>query len=261
MKADIVLDVPDGWQEIATAPDEPRCWSPGDSNAVLQISTPSWGSRLRGMGIDEVRPLLAEIVEGGGLGVAEHVATIDLPYGRAFVAEIASDDHEDAAAWLIVPTAPHDVLLVTWLEGAVAYGETAREIVATIRPGMFSTVAAMTVNVNGKQVAGAASHAILVGNGEILQIQLESLPHPMWTDACRHERARTDAEVVAQVLAASNSKTKEPVLSVYIESATRQRELVITADGAWFEIEQTSRRDFFVPADPEIAKVLTTAAR
>ena len=255
MKSDIELDLPEGWREVETKPDEPRCFTP-DDESVLQISSPSWGDQVRDTNLEELQPLLRRIVEGGHLGTVDHVATVELAYGRALVAEVSSDDHGDCAAWLIVPERACEVLLVTWI--ASDYSETARELVAKLRPGMFSVVAAMAIELNSK-VDQVWSHAVLVGDGKITQVQLESLPVELWTDACRHERARAGADFVAQVLAGRNARTQERVVSVYVESATRTRQVVIGANGDWENVPPETRKDFFVPADPRVAKALTEA--
>src|SRR5262249_6541147 len=137
VSADITLELPDGWEQLDN-PGGPLTYSPDAGRSVLQISNPSWGWKVRAS--DDVRelvPMLTQMVEGGKLGRVIAAAPVELPFGRALRAEADSDQHEEVSAWLIVPDT-HDVLLVTWLAEATAYGETAGELVAALRPGLFS---------------------------------------------------------------------------------------------------------------------------
>lgn len=255
---DIRLALPDGWEHIHTK-NGVMTFSPDDEDSVLQFSSPAWVGEFRGVDAALLVPLLAEMVEEGGIGRVVASGVVDLPYGRAIRAEVLSEKYDDVLAWLVVP-AINDILLITWIAGIGGYGESAIEIVDNLAPGMFSVAIASAVEIGGRALAAGelTSHAVLYGQGVITQLDLNSLPQDLWTELCRMERAHAGAEVIVQVLAATAPDGRDIAL-VYAESATRQRRLVI-GDGPPIELD-AERVDLFAAPDPELAAAFMAARK
>ena len=261
MSADVRVELPEGWEQLPN-PNGPVTYSPDEGESVLQISSPSWGWKLRGSeDLVEYAALLEDMVQGGKLGRVIASAPVTLPYGRALRAEVDSDEHEDVAAWLTVPDS-HDVLLVTWIAGAAAYGETASEVVATLRPGLFSSALASAVDVATRALASneLGPHAVFFGDGTITTVPLEVLPQQIWTDACRVEAARAKADVVVQVLAATSNG--QDVAVIYGESKQHKRKLLVRRGQRPVELDPAEPRvDFFAAPDPRVVAILDAARR
>lgn len=252
---DLVLELPDGWTEL---PNEggPVTYSPDGGDSVLQLSSPGWASRLRGQTVDALEPVLAKIVDGGGLGRATAVGERAIAYGRSVRAEVESGESGDVIAWLLVP-AIGDVVLATWIAGSETHRETAAAVLATAQPGLFSNAIASAVEIGSKALAAneLMPHAVLYGNGELTYLQLQTVPHEIWDEVCRVERDRVKANVVVQVLPATANDRE--VFVIYAESPTRQRRVLVDA-GVAHDLD-TERVDLFAAPDPRIVAALAEA--
>ena len=280
MTPDIVVDLPAGWrwversgsagprsaaegrrgEAIESEPDQPLCASPASDDGVLQLSSPSWATKLRQVGkLAELEPLVKQLVEGGQLGRLAGIEHVDLPYGRALAARIDSDEHGDVAAWLIVP-AVHDVVFATWIADRTPAGAVARQIVARLGAGLLSNAIAAAVRIAGDALRAGqlVPHAVLFGEGMVTRVSLDQLPHAIWTDACRHERARQGAEVVVLVDITVRSGGGDVAL-IYGESRARARRLVVGDGPQPTELPAGDRLDFFAEADPRVAAALDAA--
>lgn len=253
---DLDYELPEEWQALDN-PDGPLTLSPDDGGSVLQISSPSWLSQLREAPLDEHVGLLKRILEEGKLGRMLAAGRVELPYGPALRAEV--DGESEILAWLVVPPI-HDALLVTWIPGSETYTDSAVELVASLRPGLFSHAIASAVEISSQALAtdDLSPHAVLFGNGLITQLQLASLPQEVWNDACRFERARAGAEVIVQVLPATANQTTD-VAIIYAESSTRQRRLVVGDGPTAHELGAEDRIDLFAACDPRVAQALEAA--
>jgi hypothetical protein len=250
---DVAVTLPEGWEQL-DIPDGPLTYSPDGGSSVLQLSIPWWAFFCYTADDAALLEMLTNAVGIGALGTIGATAWSNVPYGRALRAEVISDEHADVMAWLVIPpedaVRKHDVVLVTWIAGEVGLGDTAIEIIDTLRMGLFTSAITWCMAMAREALlrGDIAPHAMLYGNGAVTRISLSSLPEDSWNTTCRIERANRAAEVVVQVRVETLGGTVYPV--IYAESATRYSNLVVYQDG--FDHHDEPRMDFFAALDRPI---------
>ncbi len=234
---------------------------PDSEVGVLQISSPRASISWRDA---DPEPLIRQFVEDGRLGQVVTVSQGELPYGRFVMAECIADDHGDVCCWLVLPET-HDPLCITWIADSPGdAGAAARALVSELHHGFFSSAVAATIDGARSELMQTGTVqpvTLLFGDGTIVNIILPFDDDPLIVEGIRHERTRADALVVARVALAEIRKpdgTAVPIITVYVESETRQKRFVIPFEThAVHEIDGTPPiAGFFAPADPRIAALL-----
>jgi hypothetical protein len=264
---DVDVELPSGWSWTERE-QSPLTMAPAHDDAALQFSSPPAAAAWRGA---DPREVLRELVvrAASTFGELVELKAGDVAYGGYAHAECKHDTFGDVCLWLLLPET-HDPLLITWIATARNdAGTVARQIVDTIRPGLFSASVAMAVaGARGELAESGTVSAItlLVGDGTITNVMLPFDDDALAVQAIRYEREQNSAKVIAQIQPATArgpDGASEEVVSIYVESATRRKRFVMPlATAATHEIEGDAPIcNLFEAVDPALIPMFQAARR